>query len=107
MQIMKENRPVFKRHGEAEGNDALENAFIPATWQGCPGSYFTRKTFLSTAVPVFITALMPAALRSSFFTFFLKSYNDETIAPAVEVTLWFQPFLLAACFWWLQTQLSL
>lgn len=79
MQIMKENRLVFKQHWEAEGNDALEKAFIPATWQGCLGSYFTRKTFLNTAVPVFITALMPTALRSCFFTFF--SQNPVRMKP--------------------------
>lgn len=91
-------RLVFKQDWGVGGNGALENAFPPATWHGCLGSYLMRKSFPNTAVPVFITALVPLLWWSSFLICFLKHCNDQTLALAVEATLWFQPFLLAACF---------
>ena len=91
-------RLVFKQDWGVEGNDALENAFLPATWHGCLRSYLMRKAFPNTAIPVFITALVSLLRWLSFLICFLKYCNDQTVALAVEATLWLQPFLCAACF---------
>lgn len=100
MLITKENWDWCLNRAEGAGeNDALKNAFLPATWHGCLGSRFTRKSFPNTAVPVFITALMPTApMVLVLLTCFLKHCSEQTVAPAVEVTLWLWPFLLAVSF---------
>lgn len=74
-------RLVFKQGWGAGENDALKNAFLPATWHGCLGSRFTRKSFPNTAVPVFITALMPTApMVLVLLICFLKYCNEQTVA---------------------------
>lgn len=80
------------------GSGAPEDAFLPATWHGGVGSCLMRKGFPNTAVPVFIAALVLLLWWSSFLICFLKYRNYQTVAQAVEATLWLQPFLLAACF---------
>lgn len=94
---------VFKQDCGLGGNHALENAFLPASWQGRLGSYLMRKGFPNTAAPVFTRALVPLLWWSSFLVCFFKYRDNQTVAPAVEATLWLQPFLLAA-FQLFQTQ---
>ena len=91
-------RLVFKRDWGVEGKDALDNAFFPTSWHGCVWSCLMGQGFLNTAMPVFITALVLLLWWSSFLTCFLKYCHDQTVALAVEATLWLQQFLLAACF---------